>query len=98
MRRHAALLVEAGKLDQAREVLRALGRLGEHPELALLRHAMMEPATRRHSSTALGISAGFSQMASQASRCDSSVMKALAVALEVVSCAAAMMAIIMERK
>lgn len=35
--RLAGLLVEAGKLDQAREVLRALGRLGEHPELALLR-------------------------------------------------------------
>jgi hypothetical protein len=66
--------------------------------VAMRRQAMMEPATRRHSSTALGISAGFSQMASQASRCVSSVMKALAVAFDVVSCAAAMMAIIMERR
>ena len=66
--------------------------------VATRRQAMMEPATRRHSSTALGISAGLSQMASQALRWVSSVMKALAVALEVVSCAAARMAIIIERR
>ena len=44
------------------------------------------------------MSAGLAQMSSHALRCDSSVRNALAVALEVVSCAAARMAIIIERR
>ena len=64
--------------------------------VARRRQAATEPLWRRHSSTALGISAGFSQICFQAPGCCSSSLTALAVALAVVSCAATMPAIIME--
>lgn len=61
------------------------------------RQAMIEPPTRRHSSTAEGISAGLRHRSSQASRSCKSVTKALALAFAVVSSAATRIAIIIER-
>ncbi|MNI43795.1 hypothetical protein D3C73_981380 [compost metagenome] len=64
--------------------------------VARRRHAATEPLWRRHSSTALGIRSGSSQISRQASGCCNSSLMALADALAVVSWAATMPAIIME--
>jgi D-serine deaminase-like pyridoxal phosphate-dependent protein len=64
--------------------------------VARRRQAATEPLWRRHSSTALEIRPGSSQMSRQACGCCSSSFIALAVALAVVSCAATMPAIIIE--
>ena len=64
--------------------------------VASRRQATTEPAWRKHSSAALGISEGSAQISSQASPSVRRSLIAFAAACAVVSCAATMIAIIIE--